>query len=172
MLIELVAGVVGAFAVAGVYMAAFRLSRRRPPRWTIMAAAAIGAIVVVTIMRYGWADRIERQLPESMVVIDRMTRTSPIEPWTLVWPVTDGLVVVDLSTRQTHEAHPGMVAAELIIVRRGAETQVGRYLIDCGAEPRRTAQVSPDYSLDDAPLPDDLSWSSEVPAALFEAACG
>lgn len=171
MLIEIAAAVVGAFAGAGLYLGLMRLIGRRPPRWSVLGVAAVAMIAVVSAIRYGWGDWAESQLPERMIVVDRVRSSDPIQPWTLVWPMTQGLLAVDRASLARHPAHPGIVAVDLVLARRGTETVVFPHLVDCAADPRRTARLPAGAALDEGPLPDGLDWSTEAPAALFETTC-
>lgn len=171
MLIEIAAAVVGAFAGAGLYLGLMRLLGRRPPRWSVLGVAALAMIVVVSSIRYGWGDWAESQLPERMVVIDRVRSSDPFQPWTLVWPMTEGLLAVDRASLARHPAHPGISAVDLVLARRGAGTVVFRHLVDCQADPRRTARLPAGAALGDGPLPDGLDWSDVAPAGLFETTC-
>lgn len=169
MLLDVVIGACAALAAAGVLLAVSKLFRIRISRSIIMGVAAIAIFGVTAALRYQWADRTAALLPPEMVVVERLTFSNPIEPWSLVQPVTDRLVVVDTGSVLRSAAHPGMVLVDVLLVRRDGETLVARHLVDCTG--RRDAVVPPDADLSGGDLPQGLTWADDAPAGLYTAAC-
>lgn len=169
MFLDVIIAACAALAASGILMATFKLMRRKAPRNLIMAVAAIAIIGITAALRYQWADNTEQLLPPEMVVIERLTFSNPIEPWSLVHPVTDRLVVVDRGSIRRNPAHPGMVMVDVLLVDRAQDTMLARHLVDC--EGRRDAVVPPDADLAGDALPADLRWGTDAPAALYDLAC-
>lgn len=169
MFLDVVIGACAAFAAAGILLALFKLTGRRAPRNLIMAVAAVAIVGVTAHLRYQWADNTEALLPPEMQVIERLTFSNPIEPWSLVKPVTDRLVVVDRGSILRNPAFPDMVMVDVLLVDRAADTLVARHLVDCPN--RRDAVVPPAADLEGETLPEGLTWGSNAPPALYTAAC-
>ncbi|MCA1974491.1 MAG: hypothetical protein LDL44_16780 [Caenispirillum sp.] len=169
MLLDVVIAACAAFAAAGVFMAAFRLTGRKAPRTLVMAVAAVAIVGVTAYLRYQWAANTEKLLPPQMVVIERLTFSNLIEPWSAIHPVTDRLVVLDRGSILRNPAHPDMVMVDVLLLDRMADTIVGRHLVDCAG--RRNAMVPADADLSADQLPEGLQWGSDAPAALYDLAC-
>lgn len=169
MFIDVLIAACAAFAAAGILLAVFKLTGRKAPRTLLMAVAAVAIVGVTATLRYQWADNTEKLLPPEMVVIERLTFSNLIEPWSVVHPVTDRLVVLDRGSILRNAAHPDMVMVDVLLVDRAADTMVARHLVDC--RNRRDAVVPPDADLSGETLPGDLTWGSDAPAALYDLAC-
>ncbi|GAA0580164.1 hypothetical protein [Caenispirillum bisanense] len=169
MLLDVVIAACAALASVGVVMAGFRLTGRKAPRNLLMALAAVAIVGVTATLRYQWASNTEQLLPPEMVVIERLTFSNLIEPWSVVHPVTSRLVVVDRASLRRHAAHPGFSMVDVLLVQRDADTLVARHLIDC--RNRRDAVMPADADLTADDLPGDLRWGGDAPAALYDVAC-
>ncbi len=169
MLLDVVIAACAALASVGVVMAGFRLTGRKAPRNLLMALAAVAIVGVTATLRYQWASNTEQLLPPEMVVIERLTFTNPIEPWSVIHPVTDRLVVLDRGSLRRHAAHPDMVMVDVLLVRRDHDTLIARHVVDCRA--RRDAVMPGDADLAAGDLPTDLRWASDAPPALYDISC-
>lgn len=169
MLLDALIGACAALAAAGILLLAFKIMRRKAPRNLVLAVAAIAIIGVTATLRYQWADNTAAMLPDDMVVIERLTFSNPIEPWSLVKPVTDRLIVVDQASVRRPPAFTDMVLVDVLLVRRDGDTMVARHLVDCPQ--RRDAVVPQNTTLADGTLPEDLEWASNAPQGLYTAAC-
>lgn len=169
MLLDVVIAACAALGAVGLLFLGFRLARRKPPRWMIPVTAALGVLGVTLGLRYQWAARTVELLPSEMVVVERLTWSSALEPWSLVWPVVHRLVVADRGSLRRHPDHAGLVMIDVVLLRRDADTLVARHLVDCGA--RRDAVVASDAAFGPDGLPEGLAWSSDAPPALYDAAC-
>ncbi|CAA7616832.1 hypothetical protein [Magnetospirillum sp. UT-4] len=166
MAFELIIVVCIGLAAAGVFLLAARLLGWRGARKVVPLVAALAMVGYQVWSRYTWAERTVARLPEDSVVIQALPKTSLIEPWTLLRPMTGGLVVIDRSAVMTHPDHPHLRLVTTRLVEQYEETLTLPQLVDCGR--RRRALTG----ADDAPLPEAAAWiEGGEPAMLYDAVC-
>ncbi|WP_142847931.1 hypothetical protein [Telmatospirillum sp. J64-1] len=169
MFIDVVVAVCVAFTACGIVFALFHLIRVQRPRWLMPVVAAVAIIGVTAHLRYDWQDRTAALLPERMVVVEKMTSSTFLEPWSLVQPVVTGLVAVDTVTVKRNAAHPDMLMVDLVVLRRADDTVVVPHMVDCAGRRVAPLPAAPTFGSDGLPM--DLSWRSGAPESLFTAAC-
>jgi hypothetical protein len=170
MLLDVVIAACAALAAAGTVYGTVRLLGVRPPKWVVPAVAAAAVLGVTAYQRYDWHNQVAARLPAGdMVVVEEVESSLWLEPWSLVAPVISSVVVLDRASVRRHPAHPGMVMADLFLVRRDDDTAVIRHLVDCAG--RRVAPLPAEAVFTADGLPASLDWRDDGPEALFAAAC-
>jgi hypothetical protein len=169
--IEFLAAIVAAFALAGVALAARRLSGGRLATWTIPAAAAFGLLGFTVWSEYDWFGRVRAELPEGVVVVWAEPESMALRPWTLAAPLVLRFVALDTRSLAPHPANPALRLAEIYTFARWRPVAGGLLIVDC-AGGRRVAvtagvAVTPEGELTGA------AWQA-VPQddATQAAACG
>lgn len=170
MTIELLAVLVAAVAGGGVGLILRRLSGGRLPRWIVPALAAAGLLGMAVYSEYSWYPRLRAGLPEGVVVAQTVESRAPWRPWALVWPLTEGAILVDTRRTLHHPARPDLVITQ---VWRFARWQGAREIMvafDCTGA--RRVDVTEGVRFSDA---GELSGGAWVPLApddpVLRAAC-
>lgn len=148
-----------AFAVWGLVLALFRLVlRRRPPKYVAPLVIGLSLIAFVIWNDYSWQSRTADALPPQAVVVERFTKSVAWQPWTLLVPRVDALVVVDKDRIRLNDKLPGFPMAEIALIRRYAETLTANHLVDCAG--LRHTVVGAGTELDERGLPRNTTWES------------
>lgn len=170
MLFDIVTVVSVAFATAGVVMIAFRLIGRRAPKTLIIALAAVAMVAFTAWNRQGWGERTAARLPDTIRVIEKVTYSSWLEPWTLVEPRIGAMVAIDDSQTLHHPAHPGVVIVTLLHIEPHADTLYMLQIVDCNQGRRAVLDKVPEFS--EGAMPTGIDWiEGGQPAYLFDAVC-
>ena len=170
MLFNLAGVVIAGIAAAGSIMLVFRALGKRPPGWLTPAAAGLAMIVFHLWNEYTWFERIAEGLPEQVVVAERYSYESILQPWTLVRPRINRFAAVDRSTIRKNQQAPGYVMADILLVGRLDPTARITQVYDC-RQARRT-DVSESTKVDARGLPVDASWiDAERDHELFRLIC-
>jgi hypothetical protein len=170
MLFNLIGIVVAGVAAAGSIMLVFRVLRRRPPGWLVPIAAGFAMIAFHLWNEYTWFGRVAEGLPEQVIVAERYTYESILQPWTLVQPRINRFAAVDRSTIRRNEQAPGYVMADILLVGRLDRTARITQLYDC-REARRTDVIAA-TEVDERGLPVNATWiDAERDRNLFRLIC-
>jgi hypothetical protein len=170
MLFNLIGVIVAGIASAGSVMLVFRIMRRRPPGWLVPATAGLAMITFHLWNEYTWFERVAEGLPEQVVVAERYTYESALQPWTLVRPRINRFAAVDRSTIRRNEQAPGYVMADVLLVGRLDPTARITQLYDC-RQARRT-DVGASTNVDERGVPLDANWiDAETDHKLFRLIC-
>ena len=151
---------VGVGAACLVFVA-FRALRRPVPSWLLPATAGLGMLTFHTWSDYAWADRTSAELPDHVVVAERYTSSSMLQPWTYLVPKADRFAAVDLNQVRHHPEVENMALAVVHLVTRWYPTVSTRQLYDC-ASPRR-ADVGQSLVVDAQGRPVDATWVTLEP---------
>ncbi|MGC2855540.1 hypothetical protein ACM64Y_08695 [Novispirillum sp. DQ9] len=170
MLLDVLIAVCAAFAASGVVYGGLRLLRIKPPKWVVPVVSAIAIVGVTAHLRYDWQNRAADLLPDSFVVVERLSESTLLEPWSLIHPVVTSLVAVDGAATKRNQAHPEMVMVDLVMLRRADDTVVVPHIVDCQKREVSPLPAQPTFDADGLPL--DVTWRKGAPEALFTAACG
>ncbi len=146
---------VGVGAACLVFIA-FRALRRPFPGWLLPAAAGAGMLTFHIWSDYAWADRSAGELPDHVVVAERHTSRSVLQPWTYLVPKVDRFAAVDLNQVRHHAEVADMALAVVHLVTRWYPTANTLQLYDCET-PRRTDVVE-SLVLDAQGRPIDPDW--------------
>jgi hypothetical protein len=141
---------------ASLVFVLFRAFRRPVPGWTLPAAAGLGMLTFHIWSDYAWADRTIAELPDHVVVGERYTSRSMLQPWTLLVPKVDRFSAVDLDAVRRHPDVDGMVMALVYLVTRWYPTASTLQLYDC--ETPRRADVGLSLTVDAQGRPVDPDW--------------
>jgi len=170
MILELVIAICAAFAGAGFLLLGARLLGVKLPKAAIPVAAAVSIVALTIWMRYSWADRAVAGLPEGAVVIGTIPYTGFLEPWTVLFPRTGGLLVLDTKSIMRNPAHPRLAMVSIALVEHNADTIGMQQVVDCGR--KRRAVVTADMRFDAEGLPLPEAWIVDgEPRALYDAVC-
>ncbi|MEW5727362.1 MAG: hypothetical protein AB1918_06005 [Pseudomonadota bacterium] len=171
MLFELVIVVCVAFAGAGVVVLPAKLLRRKTPKTLALVAAGLAMFAYVQWDRYTWAERYASSLPEGSAVIASFPYEGIAEPWALVFPRADRLLVVDKASALTNPAYPHVSLVTTLLVERNTETLALRQFVDCVQ--RRRAPVTGEVHFTEEGLPAAEAWvAGGEPKALYDTLCG
>jgi hypothetical protein len=149
---------VGAASLAFIVCKALR---RPVPGWLLPAAAGLAMLSFHIWSDYAWAERTIAELPDHVVVAERYTSRSVLQPWTLLVPKVDRFSAVDLNEVRHNPRVEGMVMALVYLVARWYPTAGTLQLYDCTL-PRR-ADVGESLAADAAGRPIDPSWVTLEP---------
>jgi hypothetical protein len=156
---EIISLVAVAFAVWGVLLAVYRIGfKRKPPKSVAPLVIGLSLVSFVIYNDYSWQSRTVDALPEQAVVVERFTKTVAWQPWTLLVPRVEALVVVDTSRIRRNDKLPDFPMAELALIRRWDDTLRANHLVDCKAG--RHTTVGADSELDGRGLPKDAVWET------------
>ncbi|MBB4287413.1 hypothetical protein [Roseospira goensis] len=170
MFITLVVTACVAALVAGVILLGFRTVGRRPPKYVLPMAIALSILAYVTYSRYTWSDTVIGRMPESVEIIHLYRESSPLEPWTYLWPRVTHFAAIDRDAVAGHPSLPGVYLVPLILVGEGDPTVTVPHVLDC-VQGRR-ANLGYDASLNPADLPETVTWQTgREPDFLFDAVC-
>jgi hypothetical protein len=139
----------------------FKAVRRPVPGWLLPAAAGLGMLSFHIWSDYAWAERTIAELPDHVVVAERYTSRSMLQPWTLVVPKVDRFSAVDLNEIRRHPQVEGMVMAVVYLVTRWYPTAGTLQLYDC--ETPRRADVGESLEADAEGRPIDPDWVTLEP---------
>lgn len=168
MAFELVIVVFVGLAAAGILMAVTRPFGLKLGKTVAPAVAALAMVTYQVWSRYTWEDRITAALGPDEVVLSSILKQSPVDPWSYVYPMVGGMVVLDKAATLTNPAHPDLRVVTTRLYEQSQETLVLNQFIDCRG--KRRALVS-SAAADGVPPPD--AWIADgEPAALFTAVCG
>lgn len=136
MIFELIGTIVAGVVAALLVWAINRTLRGRLPKWLMPAAAGAAMLLATITSEYGWFDRTEAAMPQSMIVAQTIEETSAYRPWTYAVPFVSHFIAVDQATIRTHPDRPDQRIVELVFFGRWARTAKVPALFDC-AESRR-----------------------------------
>lgn len=146
---------VGVGAACVVFIT-FRALRRPLPGWALPAAAGAGMLSFHIWSDYAWVDRNTAELPDHVVVAERYTSRSLLQPWTFLLPKADRFAVIDTTEIRRHPAVDDMAMATVHLVTRWYPTVTTRQLFDC--ETPRRADIGRDFAVDADGRPVDPDW--------------
>lgn len=133
MALELIAAIVAAFALAGIALAARKLSGNRLPKWVISVAAGIGLIGFTIWSEYDWFSRVSGELPEGVEVVWHSEQAMPLRPWTYLAPITTKFVALDRRAMAQHPNNADLRMARLYNFARWQPVADGLMIFDCAA---------------------------------------
>jgi len=151
---------VGVGAASVVYVV-LRALRWPVPGWVLPAAAGAGMLGFHLWSDYAWADRTAAELPDHVVVAERYTSRSMLQPWTYLVAKVDRFAAVDTAAIRYHPAVDDMVMATVHLVTRWYPTVTTRQLYDC--ETPRRADIGADFAVDEEGRPIDPDWVALPP---------
>jgi hypothetical protein len=136
MFFELIGVIVAGVAAGILVWAIARTARGRVPSWLAPVAAGAAMLAATISMEYGWYNRTERTLPDTMVVAQSVEEATFWRPWTYLAPLTTRFVAIDSASLRTHPGQPGQRIVDLTFYGRWARIARVPVLFDC-AEARR-----------------------------------
>lgn len=170
MLFEIVIVVCVAFIGAGAVVLPARLFRRKTPKTLALVAAGLAMFGYVQWDRYTWGDRYAANLPQGSAVVASFPYDGMAEPWALVFPRAQRLLVVDHANAMTNAAYPHVRLVTTLLVERNEDTLSLRQFVDCAQ--RRRAPVTGETEFTEAGLPGADAWvPGGEPKALYDAVC-
>lgn len=166
MFLELLATILAGVGGAGVMMLVNKVIGSRLPRWLTPVAAGAAMIGVTISNEYSWFSRTSASLPEGMVIAETVENQAAFRPWTLAFPYVDRFVAVDEPNARTHDAHPGLVLADLYFYGRWATVHKLPVLADCPAGKRAALADGIEFNADGSVTGADWVASAEDDAVL------
>lgn len=133
MVLEILAAVIAAFAMAGIGLLARKLTRQRLPGWIVPAAAGLGMIGYAIWSEYSWYPRNLANLPEGIAVLRAEAGPSGLRLWTLVAPVTLSFVAMDLRAGTQHPTNAGLRMVPVYAFSRWKPIEDLAMVFDCAA---------------------------------------
>ena len=166
MLFVLIATIVTGLGAAGLVMGLGRLTGRPLPRYAAPIAGGAAMFVFMLWNEYTWYDRSVAALPGGATIAQTVPYSSPIQPWTMVWPRVIRFAAVDPVEGEA-PGGSGLVRADVILVARFQDTYRIPHLFDCAGQ-RRAALPAGGSPAD----PGGLDWVEPGPDdSLLDAAC-
>lgn len=166
MFYELISVIAAGFAAAGLALLARRLLPRLP-RWSVPIAAGAAMLAVAIANEYGWYDRQKNALPEGLEIVATQVSQSPLRPWTLIRPFTNGFTALDHLSQLSNPDLPDMTIINLYHYSRWHPVRRSTIVFDCITHRQATlpagAQIASDGDLTGA------SWTT--PGAAYLVAC-
>lgn len=135
-ILYLVGAVVLAIGVVGIVLMICKVLRLKPPKGLLPLVAGAAILGFHIMIEYTWFDRNVTELPDSIVVAQRITDSEWWQPWTFVVPKIDQYIAFDSDALRTGGPDGQMAAAVFYFVARYNPTLVVRQVYDC-ATPRR-----------------------------------
>lgn len=156
--VDLIASLsVGAF-FGGFTWLIYKARRRRAPRYLIPLIIGAGILGYTIWSEYSWATRTQAALPSEIIVIDRLTYRSPLQPWTYIVPRVNRLIAIDRANLRRNERLPGAVLVDVLLFERLLPTKRVVQVIDCTNA--RRADVTSDARFLEGELPAAASWAA------------
>lgn len=136
-------------------------------RWLVPAAAGAGMLGFTLWNDYSWFARQRDGLPPDVVVTDSFETSQTIQPWSLIWPITNRYRALDRASLVAREDDPQIRRARVFLVARYQPVFETWQIFDCRAGRRADAA---DAGADG--LPPEDAWS-DLPGddPLLHAAC-
>ncbi len=131
MVLEILAAVTAAFALAGIALGLRKLTRQRLPGWIVPAAAGLGMIGYAIWSEYSWYPRSLAGLPPGVQVLRAEAGPSGLRPWTLAVPVTLRFLALDLRASAQHPANPALRMVPMYGFARWQPAQDFAMVFDC-----------------------------------------
>ena len=169
MALELIAAIALGLGAAGIALLVVRLSRSRVSRTIVPVAAAAAMFGYSMWSDYSWAERTQEALPDSFVVTSRFADSSPLRPWTYLFPVVERFSAVDGGAIGRNPNHPGVVLVDVFLMTR--RMPVGRLaqFVDCAGGRRAQAASAQIFREPDL---ERLDWVALPPGdGLLDVAC-
>jgi hypothetical protein len=160
MFLELI-GVIMAAAVAGItFFAINRLLGGALPRWLMPVCAGLAMIAATISLEYSWFTRTSGNLPEGLVVADKIEDQAIYRPWTYLNPYVGRFSAVDTANATRNDAMPGHVMADVYFFGRWSPVNRVPVLFDCvGA---RRASLADGAEFDDAGRVVNATWHDMI----------
>ena len=136
MLLEFIAAIASGLGVAGVMMAARKLTGHRLPGFLVPASAGVAMIAIMVYFEYSWAWRITDRLPEGVVITAESTDAMWYRPWTYLAPVTFRLVAIDTRRSRLNAAQPNQVMTTVMLLGRWMPIREIPVVYDCQRQQR------------------------------------
>ncbi len=131
MAFELIAAFVAGLGAAGLVMMLRRLTGNRLPRWLTPATAGLAMIGYGIWTEYAWFGRTTAALPDGVEIVSINRTPSVFRPWTYAAPFVDRFAAVDLAAAQRHDAAPGQVLVDVMLIARWGPRARVPVLVDC-----------------------------------------
>ncbi|MEO1200110.1 MAG: hypothetical protein AAFX39_12900 [Pseudomonadota bacterium] len=161
MIYNLIAAFIGGVLLAIFIFGFARLIRWKAPGWIYPAAVGVGMIGMNAYLEYTWYPRTVEALPEALVVIDELTYSGGLQPWTLVIPRINAVIVLDQTAVRSNPAMEGVVLVDLFLIARLNPVERSTQLIDCAAG--RRAHIDETVEADTDGIPIDPDWQEMGP---------
>lgn len=171
MVFILIGAVLIAICAAALAALPFRLRGRKVPRGVPPIAAGIALVVFVLWNDYSWYSRTVGALPDRVTVVESLTYTSPMQPWTYLWPRTNRFSAVDRASIRRNDSLPDFVMTDVLFVQRYQPTLQASQIFDCAAG--RRADLTDATQFDDRGMPQNAAWVDLEPDfPLLDIVCG
>ena len=128
--LELIAAVIAA-APLGLMVWALRRKWTGLPKWSVPAAAALGLIGFTVWSEYDWFSRVSAELPEGVKVVWTADSSSPLRPWTYLFPMVTQFVAMDQRETLVHPADADVRLSRVFNFRRWHGVQEAMMAVDC-----------------------------------------
>lgn len=158
MIVHLITAVLISVVVILVTWAVFRTTKKRMPGFLIPMLIGVTVIAYGIYSEYTWESRTLASMPESMQVVNRVSGTSLLSPWSHIFERTDSLSLVDTQNIRTNPGQPGFSMLELLIMQRFNPVLRIRQLVDCNNRQRADLVADPEF--DAQGLPTGLDWQA------------
>lgn len=171
MLLTLIGTFVAGIAAAGMTMLVFRVLNRPSPRWVVPVVAGVAMLTFNIWNEYAWYERAANALPQHVIVAERNTYESILQPWTLLFPRINQFIALDRTSIRHNKQAEGFVIADTYIVTRLESVVKQKQIYDC--DNARRADVTRSVVADERGLPTNLQWNSfkERTNSLFKLVC-
>jgi hypothetical protein len=135
MALELIAALI---AAATLGLMAWALRRLVPglPKWLVPVAAGLGLIGFTIWSEYNWFSRVSAELPAGFAVAGAEATTSPLRPWTFLFPLITRFQAIDTGQIAQHPARADLVMAPVFAFVRWQNPQSALVVFDCAGNRR------------------------------------
>lgn len=168
MTFEIIIVICVGLGAAGLVLAPTKLLGIRLPK-VVLPLVIGGAMLGYTEWsRYSWEARSVAALEPGQVVVQTFDYEGALEPWTMVFPRVNRLMVLDGAATGSNPEHPGVHLVRLLLIEQYDETIALPQFIDCAK--RRRAPVTGETGPSGLPAEGDWVDGGE-PKRLFDAVC-
>lgn len=158
MLFRLIATLMLGVLGASVAFILYRHSRGVLPKAIIPFAAGLAMIAYSIWNEATWFSRTRATLPRELALVDTGPPvTSPLSPWTYVFPRIESFRVLDLRTLQPLPGAKNRFLAQVHTLGRYDPARKSSWIIDCSSG--RQAEIVASTKFDASGLPSDVAWS-------------
>ena len=134
-----------AFCLVFITRHFLKRSGRQLQRWVMPASIGLCVLTYAIWNECTWFSRMQKALPEHVVVASTGDRSAPWAPWTYLAPVTARFIAINKDGIIRSELRPELVKTGLLLVERWQPTKVANVAFDC--KQRLRADLGPNATL-------------------------
>jgi hypothetical protein len=168
MFFDILAMICAGAGTAGVYLLFRRILKQQMPKWALPAVIGAGMLGFSIWNEYSWFSRVTAVLPDEVEIILVPADTSPMRPWTYLFPPSTRFMALDRTVMQVSAENPSFRQAELMFVTRWQPTRRVPLAFDCDggrhADLADGAVLAPDGTLTGS------DWITAAPGDIMQSA--